>query len=151
MGSLSSEERAVSEVLAVVVLMLIATTLGVALYAYSEGVFGTARNSLQSRLEVQRKKLLERFTITAVWARTSPANLMNVTVLNYGKIQLAIDAVYVDGQQVMDFSEGEGYPIRIGSLVSVKFTSPVSISEGNSYQMVLVSERGSSYAVRWKA
>ena len=133
-----------------IVLILIATTLGAALYSYSEMVFSTESNLLQSFFDVQRDRLRERFIITAVWAKPA-TNLVNVTILNYGMIDLKIDAAYVNGTRVTSFSAGRGVVVVIGGLISVKFTSPVSITAGKSYVITLVSERGSAYVVDWKA
>jgi len=78
---------------------------------------------------------------------------MNVTVLNYGKIEIVIDAVYIDGTQVPTaaHTDGKGETVAKGSLVFVKFTSPVSIVDGQTYEIVAVSERGSRDVVYWEA
>jgi len=78
---------------------------------------------------------------------------MNVTVLNYGKIELVIDAMYVDGTQVsaLTYTDGQGETVLKDNLVSVKFTSPVSIVDGQTYEIAAVSERGSRDVLYWEA
>ena len=78
---------------------------------------------------------------------------LNVTVLNYGEIELAIDGVYIDGTQVSAtaYTDGKGETVTKGSIVSVKFFSPVSIVDGQIYEIIAVSERGSRDVVYWEA
>ncbi len=78
---------------------------------------------------------------------------MNITVLNYGKIELAIDSVYIDGTHVSAsaYTDGRGETVAKGSLVSVKFTSPVPIADDQTYEIITVTERGSRDVFYWKA
>ena len=89
--------------------------------------------------------------IIAVWWDT--VDKLNLTVLNYGKIELAIDAVYIDGTQVSPsaYTDGKGVILVKENMISVKFTLPVSIVSDQSYEIVVVSERGSKDAVYWEA
>lgn len=72
-------------------------------------------------------------------------------MLNYGRIEVAIDAVYVNGTAVSVFLSGKGITVGAGQLVWVKFTSPFSILSGNVHEILAVSERGGKNAVFWKA
>ena len=89
--------------------------------------------------------------ITTVWRGAS--DFMNVTILNYGENELVIDAVYINGTQVSApaYTDGRGVTVPKGNLISVKFTSPVSIVSGQSYEIVVVGERGSRDVVYWEA
>jgi len=150
--SLFHDKRGVSEVVASLMMILIVTIAGTALYAYSVSSLGSSGSSFQ--LETAKKKELarERLSITTVWWNVS-TDYMNITVLNYGKIELVIDAVYIDGTQVSAsaFTDGIGETTAKGSLVSVKFTSPVPITGGQTYEITAVSERGSRDVVYWEA
>ena len=88
--------------------------------------------------------------ITTVWWNVT-TDYMNITVLNYGKIELAIDRVYVEGTQVSAYTSGRGATIAIGNMNSVKFTSPFQIIDGQTYEIIVVSERGSRDVVYWEA
>lgn len=90
--------------------------------------------------------------ITTIWWNVT-TDYINVTVLNFGKTQFAIDAVYIDGTQVSDlaYTDGKGETVAKGNLVSVKLTSPVSIVAGQTYEIVAVTERGSRDVVYWEA
>lgn len=144
-----SNKRGVSEIVASLILVLIVSVAGVALYSYSLGAFSSSNSSFQLRTVNRDERARERISIITVWSNTS-TNEMNVTVLNHGKIEAAIDAVYINGSSVF-FSEsgGRGQNIATGKWVSLKFT--YSTQSGNIYEILVVSERGSNDVVYWKA
>jgi hypothetical protein len=76
---------------------------------------------------------------------------MNLTVLNYGQIDLTIDAVYINWTPVTNYLAGWRTTIGKGRIISVSFTSPVSIQSGSTYEIIAVSTRGSKNAINWKA
>jgi hypothetical protein len=70
--------------------------------------------------------------------------------LNYGKTELTIDAVYVDGIKVT-INEGKGTVIVKKEMVQIKITCLVSIQDEKTYEIATVSQRGSKVVVYWKA
>lgn len=148
--SLFLDKRGVSEIVASLIIVLIVTVAGAGLYAYSLNAFSSSGSSFLLETSGREDRARERLLITTVWWNVT-IDYMNVTVLNYGKIEFAIDAVYIDGTQVSAYTSGKGETVAKGSLVSVKFTSPVSIVDGQTYEIVAVSERGSRDVVCWKA
>jgi len=144
------DKRGVSEIIASLIIILIAAVAGVALYSYSLSAFSSSSNSFQIETSQKEERARERLLITTVWNSTS--DYMNVTVLNYGKNELVIDAVYINGIQVSAsaYTDGRGVPVAKGNLISVKFTSPVSIVSGQSYEIIVVGERGSRDVVYWE-
>ena len=133
-------------------MILVVSIAGTALYAYSMGTFSSSGSSYQLQTAQREERARERLLITSVWWNAT-TDYMNVTVLNYGKIELAIDAVYIDGTQVSASAYicGIGETVAKGSIVFVKFISPVSILDGQTYEIIAVSERGSKNVVYWKA
>lgn len=147
--SLFHDKRGVSEIIASLIIVLIATVAGAALYSYSLSTFSSSSSSFQLQTDQREEQARERFSIIVVWWDT--ANQLNVTVLNYGKIELAIDAVYIDGTKVSTYTTGIGETITIGNIVSVKFTPPIPILDGQTYEIIAVTERGSRDVVYWEA
>ena len=145
--SLFHDKRGVSEIIASLIIVLIVSVAGVALYSYSLGSFSSSSSSFQLRTDQREERARERFQIIAVWWNT--ADQLNLTVLNYGKIELAIDAVYIDGTPV-SIDEGKGTVIVTGEKVHVKFTL-TGLVPGETYEILAVSERGSKNVVYWKA
>ena len=147
--SLFHDKRGVSEIVASLIIILIVSVAGAGLYAYSLNAFSSSGSSFQLQISGREERAQERFSIIAVWWDT--VDQLNLTVLNYGKIELAIDAVYIDGTQVSAYTSGKGESVAKGSIVSVNFTSPISILDDQTYEIIAVSERGSRDVVYWKA
>jgi len=146
------DKRGVSEIVASLIILLIVSVAGSVLYAYSLSAFNSSGSSFLLQNNEREERAREQLLITTVWWNVSN-DYLNITILNYGKIELVIDAVYIDGGQVLAsaFTDGKGETVATQSLVSVKFTSPVSIVDGQNYEIVAVSERGSRYVVYWEA
>jgi len=144
------DKRGVSEIVASLIIILIVTVAGAGLYAYSLNAFSSSGSSFLLQTSGREDRARERLLITTVWWNVT-TDYLNVTVLNYGKIELAIDAVYIDGTQVSVYTDGKGETVTKDSFVSVKFTSPVSIVDGQTYEIIAVSERGNNDVVYWEA
>ena len=132
--------------------MLIVTSAGAGLYAYSLNAFSSSGSSFLLQTSGKEERVQEQLLIITVWWNVSN-DYLNITILNYGKIELVIDAVYIDGTQVSDsvYTDGKGETVATESLVFVKFTSPVLIVDGETYEIIVVSERGSNDVVYWEA
>ena len=148
--SLFHDKRGVSEIVASLIIILIVTVAGSGLYAYSLNAFSSSGSSFLLQTSGREERARERLLIIAVWWDNSTGqDKMNVTVLNYGKIELAIDAVYIDGTPV-SIDEGKGTVIVTGEKVHVKFTL-TGLVPSETYEILAVSERGSKNVVYWKA
>lgn len=123
-------------------LVLIVATAGVALYAYGLGAFSSSRGALVQQTEVRGDQARERFVILSVWWDSST---MYVAVLNYGEIEIVIDSVYINGTLI---SSEIGEKVDVGDWVSVEFYIS---SPGQTYEIRVVTERGSKDAVYWEA
>jgi flagellin-like protein len=143
------DKRGVSEIIASVVLILIVSSAGVVAYSYSIGAFSSSTSLFQLDTKQKEKQTQERFAIIAVWSNTS--NQLNLTVLNYGQIDLTIDTVYVNSTSVASYLGGRSTTIGKGVLIQISFTSPVTIQSGSTYEIIVVSTRGSKNAINWKA
>ena len=141
--------RAVSEVIASLVLLLIVVVLGTFLYGYSLSAMGEQQSSFKGEVGMQAERAQERFKLIAAWWSGS-GDLLNLTILNYGKLDIKIVDIYVNGEGVASYYTGRGEDIYTSRWERVSFTSPVPISAGTLYEIVLVSERGVSHVDRWE-
>jgi len=130
-------------------MILIVSIIGTALYSYSVDAFGSSWSSSLAQSNKREEQSRERFLIIAVW--WDNGDQLNLTILNYGKIELAIDALYIDGTAVTTFISGRGETVTGGNIISVKFYLPITIQNGQAYEIIAVSRRGSRNAVSWKA
>ena len=145
--SLFRNKRGVSEIIASLILILIVTSAGVVAYSYSIGAFSSFTSLFQLDTKQKEKQAQERFAVVAVW---NSSNQLNLTVLNYGQIDLTIDTVYVNWTSVASYLGGRSTTIGKGVLIQISFTSPVAIQSGSTYEIIVVSTRGSKNAVNWK-
>ena len=143
-------KRGVSEIIADLILMLIVSSAGIVAYSYSIGAFSSSSSVFQLDTSSQENQAQERFAIIAVW-ENQPTNQLNLTVLNYGQVGLAVDKVYINSTSVATISTGWRTTIGNGALIQVLFTSPIAIQSGSTYQITVVSTRGSTNAIIWKA
>ena len=141
--------RAVSEVIASLILLLIVSVLGTFLYTYTLTATGLQQSALQGEVLREAERAQERFRVIAVW--WSGADLLNLTVLNYGRIDIKIVDVYVNGERVASYQAGRGEEIYTSRWGRISFTLPVPIVDGGLYEIVVVSERGVSRAYSWEA
>jgi hypothetical protein len=140
----------VSEIIADLILMLIISSAGIVAYSYSIGAFSSSSSIFQIDTSSQENQAQERFAIIAVWENLT-ANQLNLTVLNYGQIGLAINAVYINWTTVTNYLLGWNATKGNGALIQVGFISPIAIQSGSIYQITVVSTRGSTNAITWKA
>jgi hypothetical protein len=143
--------RGVSEIIADLILMLIISSAGIVAYSYSIGAFTSSSSIFQLDTSSQENQAQERFAIIAVWEGLATTNQLNLTVLNYGQIGLTINAVYINWTTVTNYLPGWNTTIGNGALVQVGFISPITIQSGSNYQITVVSTRGSTNAITWKA
>jgi archaellum component FlaF (FlaF/FlaG flagellin family) len=142
--------RAVSEVVASLVILLVVSILGTSLYSFSMNVMRSEQENffMQSRAEALRAQ--ERLKVVYVgWSRSG--DTLNLTVLNHGKIEISLAEVYVNGEKVTSYNDGLGAKIVTSRLAELSFTSPVTVAPDNLYQFVIVSERGVSHVHSWES
>jgi flagellin-like protein len=146
--SLFHDRRGVSEIIASLILVLIVTAAGTVAYSMSLNSFSQSSSLFQLQTGQREEQARERFAVIAVSWDT--ANRLNLTVLNYGKTDLTVDAVYISGTAVTN-PQGRGVKIGALDLVFVGFDSPTPILAGQTYDILVVSERGSKNEVSWRA
>jgi hypothetical protein len=146
--SVKYDNRAVSEVVASLVILLIVSIAGTVLYSYSMNLFNSYWSSFGLQIKGREEQVLEKLTIIAIW--WDRGNTLNLTVLNYGKIELSIDAIYINGIKAL-IKGGNGVVIVNNEKINIKITSPISILDEETYQVVAVSERGTRDEILWKA
>lgn len=141
--------RGVSEIIASLMLLLIVTVLGTFLYSYTLTSTGLQQSYLRSQVELESERAEERFRVVSVlWLGDDK---LNVTILNYGLIDVTIADVYVNGVRVSTYHGGRGEEIYTSELGWICFESPIPIEEGSSYEITIVSERGVTYAYLWES
>jgi hypothetical protein len=140
------ERKAVSEIVASLILLLTVSTLGIILYNYLMNTTGFQSNYMLEEYQENSKKIQERFKILSVWNVT---NTVNVTVLNYGEFTVNITDLYFDGDRVTSFIQGIDEEVESDDINHIAFTSTITLSS-RPYLIRIVSNRGSSNVYLWK-
>jgi flagellin-like protein len=147
--SLFRNKRGVSEIIASLILVLIVSAAGVLSYSISLTAFSSSTSNYQLQTDQREAKAQERLEVLSVQLYTS-TNL-NLTVLNYGIIDLTVDKVYVNGVAATIYMTGIGVKTAPSIILSVSLVSPVTIYSGQTYDIIVVSERGSKNEISWQA
>lgn len=147
--SLLRNTTGVSEIIASLMLVLVVSAAGVLLYSYSLGAFSSSSSLFQLQLSQREERARERFLAIKVW--WNRVDQLNLTILNYGKIDVIINTIYVNATPVATYVSGKGNTIETGGISQIRFVSPIAIQDSRQYEIVIVSERGTKNVLYWKA
>jgi archaellum component FlaF (FlaF/FlaG flagellin family) len=142
--------RAVSEVISSLIILLVVSVLGTFLYSNALTIMGNQENFLKRDLRIEVGKAQERVRVVSAIGSVS-LDTLNITFLNYGKLDVKIVDIYVESVRVTSYITGREDEILTQDLGTVSFTSPVPFVDGANYDLVIVSERGVTYAYSWKS
>jgi hypothetical protein len=147
---MSNRNRAVSEVVATLVILLIISILGTSIYSFSLTTVRSQQDRLRSEISKEVSRTRERLKIVYVhW--NGLGDRLNITFLNYGLLEANIVKIYVDGEMVTTYHEGLEVHIPDSELGLISFTSPVEISPDELYDIVFVTGRGVSNVHTWQS
>ena len=142
------KRRGVSEIIASLLVLMIVSVLGTILYTYSLNISQLQQDKLIRDTTLSTGKAQERFQVIGVWYRQS-SDIMNLTVLNYGKQELFVSDVYINGVRVSNHISGfdvETFSEDIGQIV---FVTPSSLSSGIQHEIEIASVKGVTLLHLW--
>ena len=140
--------RAVSEVISSLIILLVVSVLGTFLYSNALTAMGNQEDYLKRDLRIEAGKAQERVRIVSALGSVSQ-DMLNITFMNYGRLDVKIVDIYVEGVRVTSYISGREDEILTQDLGTVSFTSPVPFVDDANYDLVIVSERGVTYAYSW--
>ncbi|MCL4517583.1 MAG: hypothetical protein M1587_00110 [Thaumarchaeota archaeon] len=142
---IQSEKKAISPIIATLLLILIAIAAGVVVYAYVLGFMGGAIN--QSSVP----KTSDEFSINA-WSYSVSGTTLTIYVQNTGQNTVNITSVYVYSSSntlvtqnvtLGSGAAGSGYIITPGSTATV-VAKTITLTPGTQYQLRVTSVNGGS-------
>ena len=134
MKNLAGNKKALSPVFTTVLLILVVTmgmSLAMAYFVNYVTDFQTGRGS----------SIMELVAIEDVWFQSNQT--VKMALYNYGKVQVKLDSVYLDGRPV-DFT-AESVEIGVGGLGSVRLNPSSAFRNSTSYHFKLITSRGSTF------
>jgi flagellin-like protein len=144
------KRRGVSEIISTIIIILIVSVAGSLLFTYSSVLFQRQQDTAIRENKLSTVQAQELFRFTAVWWNGND-DLLNVTVYNYGKLDIDISDIYIDGVRVEVYFFGRGELILTEKYLRVAFTSPVTIVAGETYSINVVSSNGVKKVGDWEA
>lgn len=163
-------KRAISPVIATLLMINIALVLGVLVYAWASGLFGAWLAGSETYLQSRGEAMEEAIALENLRFDPDAAYKFNLTVRNVGKRDVWIAAVYLNGTNVVPHvdlawnSLGEivavesgglhagTYHLLVGDSVTFAFAeAPISFEEGDLLSVVVATDRGTRVAQYWEA
>jgi len=93
-----SSRKGVSEIVAVILMILIVTTIGFGIFLYSLGYFSNITSAYVESSKLDSDAVREKFVVTDVLFTVSPGSTtVRVALYNYGQTNLRVVALYVNG------------------------------------------------------
>jgi hypothetical protein len=140
--------RGLSEIIASLTVLIIVSVLGVMLYSISTGAMSEQQNNLLSQLSFEEGKARERFEIVGVeYFNSSSIKLWLLNYSNDDTLKVTISSIYVNSQQASFPMTNRIIEKNIVSPITV--TLPSDLVQDNSYNILVVSERGVGNAYTW--
>jgi flagellin-like protein len=134
-------KRGLSPVISSVILTAAVLVIGVSVWTFATGSSAVIQESYCDEVIESAEKVQERFCIENM-GLDQASNTVTVWVLNYGPIDLTIDAVRVTGGSNVS-SHAVDVVIPIGEVVRIDVTpSEVSLLDGLSLSLEVISRRG---------
>jgi len=140
--------RGVSEIFASLTVLIIVSVLGVMLYNISIGTMTDQQKDLLNQLRFEEQKAMERFEIVSV--EYSGSNSIRLWLLNYSNdenLKITISSIYVNSQQASFEATNRIIEKNIVSPITANLQFDLILN--NSYNILVVSERGVGNAYTW--
>lgn len=144
-----NQRRGISEIIGSLMILLIISALGTILYNYSLDAVNHQKNILESDINTALEKAQVRIKVISVQSNYS-ANILNLTILNYGSYSVTIDDVYINNTNVQTYLDGQGTTILPLDLGQISLVSPVPIIQDELCDIVIVSLGGVTYSYKSK-
>lgn len=142
---MTEKRRAIGEIMAAMILLLIASLAGILLFTSSLRTSNLQGEILRSQVEIECESSQERFRVIS--AHIDGDNI-KTWVLNYGEIQIEIIDIYINGART-NFYQSGGKMISTESLPElITLTIPDGIT-GPNYRVKVVSQRGVKNVSEW--
>jgi len=140
--------RAVSEVVASLLLIMVVVVLGALVLTYSFSTFQRSHRTLIEAIMGERLSLKERFTIVDVWLHEG---ILSIAVYNYGDVDVTISRVYLANESFLAALNAAPTTIPAGRFRWVNVSVDGLIARGSVYRVKVSSERGVTCEVLWRA
>lgn len=135
--------RGISEIIAVLMMIVIVSSASIIIYSYSVGFFTGVTSVFGERISMDIVGMREKFVIVDVFVKVlSNGSIVSAAVYNYGKTDITLHQMFINGTRV-NVEEINLLPNSV-----TWFNGSVSISLSNStFYLRIVSKMGNFHEV----
>lgn len=130
------ERRGVSPVIAVLLMIAIAISIGVLVYVWISGLAGSLTNTGGTQVADRLELVAYQF---------SGSNLI-LYIRNAGNNKVTVDEIYVLGESIMDSTSDVGVPINPGETQQIQVSLNGDYQDGQAYTVRVVASSGSIFS-----
>jgi hypothetical protein len=145
------QNRAVSEILANIILVLGSVGFGVVIFFWGLGFTAQSQGQFGQGSQLSNQRIQEQFGIEQVKFNTTGSNSrITIYVRNFGDLPLTVDQVFLNGVSYVPSSPvlvraREAQPLTIST------SSPPLWTSARTYTIRLASQRGNTYESNFQA
>jgi flagellin-like protein len=157
-GGKYRKRRAVSEIVAVLIMVAVVVSLGVLVFAFASAGLGALTGNFQGLMSNQGNAVAEHFVVEQVTYTFSGTTGADVYVRNVGTIASTLVSVYVVDQTTGTFvnqfalTPAPGIALNVGTYVDLTHTTVTfTPSHGHTYSFTVTSFLGNSVIYNAKA
>ncbi len=152
-----NSRRAVSEIIGTLLIVLATIGIGVVLVSTSAGSISTSVLNQQNQISIQTQHIQERSIVYDAWFHTATngTRLLNIHLFDYGQVNIHIVTLYTNltgsKSALGNFSTAypTGFYVFPGQMVS--FNVAFAYVVGNHYDILIVSDVGTTFESVWSA
>ncbi|NHV45863.1 MAG: hypothetical protein HA493_04435 [Candidatus Verstraetearchaeota archaeon] len=138
-------KKGISEIVAILVMLLIVSSIGVVIYTYATGYFSLMSSAITERSKLDINTIKEKFVVVDIIINKSNNTEICTAVYNYGKTSIILKSMFINGTKAITNEEeilpGEfkwfngtiNMVIPSNTIINLKVVS----SLGNYYETVI--------------
>ncbi|MCQ5337694.1 MAG: hypothetical protein NO475_05845 [Candidatus Methanomethylicia archaeon] len=138
-------KKGISEIVAILVMLLIVSSIGVVIYTYATGYFSLMSSAITERSKLDINTIKEKFVVVDIIINKSNNTEICAAVYNYGKTSIVLKSMFINGTKAITNEEeilpGEfkwfngtiNMVIPSNTIINLKVVS----SLGNYYETVI--------------
>jgi hypothetical protein len=138
-------KKGISEIVAILVMLLIVSSIGVVIYTYATGYFSLMSSAITERSKLDINTIKEKFVVVDIIINKSNNTEICAAVYNYGKTSIILKSMFINGTKAITNEEeilpGEfkwfngtiNMVIPSNTIINLKVVS----SLGNYYETVI--------------
>jgi FlaG/FlaF family flagellin (archaellin) len=98
-------KKGISEIVAILVMLLIVSSIGVVIYTYATGYFSLMSSAITERSKLDINTIKEKFVVVDVIINKSNNTEICAAVYNYGKTSIILKSMFINGTKAITNEE----------------------------------------------